>query len=323
MINSHYNSIVEATRQDIFDTLNLENYSYSGRLDDCEFLSRLYDLETLPSTDHRHPTAAGDIARHRFFNDDWEHGWIFTDDRFGLLNAPDDEFLRFLVEMVHPVVQPDSVKSKWLVDIFNACLFDDGWEIVPKRKIAGRPVFIARRRAESTEPPPPTHERESSDETRKPMPSITPRSKVFISYSHSDLRWLKRLQIHLAPLEREGKLERWDDTRIRTSQNWREEIRRAIETAKVAVLLISADFLASDFIATNELPPLLAAAKEDGAFIMPVIISPCRFSATPSLSGFQAVNPPSSPLIGMRQHNREAIWLKLTNDIEDALSGKL
>jgi hypothetical protein len=116
------------------------------------------------------------------------------------------------------------------------------------------------------------------------------RSKVFINYSHHDKVWLERLRVHLAPLERQGIVDRWDDTRIRTSQRWRDEIRKAIDSAKVAVLLVSADFLASEFIADKELPPLLEAAKNDGTYIMPVILRTCRFTATPALSVFQAVN---------------------------------
>jgi TIR domain len=149
------------------------------------------------------------------------------------------------------------------------------------------------------------------------------KAKVLISYSHRDRVWLERLQVHLAPLQREGKVDLWDDTRIRTSQRWRDEIRKAIATTKVVVPLLSADYLASDFIATNELPPLLAAARNDGAYIMPVIVSPCRLSAVPLLSEFQAVNGDLQPLVSMRRNKREELWVKLTNDIEDALLGRI
>jgi len=54
------------------------------------------------------------------------------------------------------------------------------------------------------------------------------RNQVFISYSHKDKRWLERLQTHLKPLEREGSIERWDDTMINAGENWREEIRKEI-----------------------------------------------------------------------------------------------
>ncbi len=146
------------------------------------------------------------------------------------------------------------------------------------------------------------------------------RTKVFISYSRKDTKWLERLQVHLKPLERIGVLELWDDTQIATGKKWREEIRNALASAKIAVLLISADFLASDFITEDELPPLLAAAGQDGAIILPVIISPSMFTNTPSLAQFQAVNPPDKPLIKLPKAQQEEYLVQITVAIGDALN---
>ena len=152
---------------------------------------------------------------------------------------------------------------------------------------------------------------------------VQPRTKVFISYSHKDAKWVERFRVHLKPLEREGALERWDDAMLRPGSKWRDEIRRGIEAAKVAVLFVSADFLASDFIMTNELPPLMAAADEDGAVIIPVIVGPSRFEQTPELSRFQTLkeNPPHKPLSRMSRVSQEAVFVKLTEAIEAALHG--
>lgn len=142
---------------------------------------------------------------------------------------------------------------------------------------------------------------------------------VFVSYSHADAKWLKRLRVHLKPLERYGTIDLWDDTRITPGKQWRDEVREALGRAKAAVLLITADFLASDFIANDELPPLLAAAEERGTKILPVIIKPCRFEQTEELSRFQAVNPPSKPLVAMRSAGQEDLFVKLSHTIEQAL----
>lgn len=133
------------------------------------------------------------------------------------------------------------------------------------------------------------------------------RTKVFVSYSHRDDKWLKRLQVHLAPLVRSGAVDVWDDTRIDHGDDWNAEIMESLATTRVAVLLISADFLASSYIQSNELPPLLAAAESEGVSILPVIISASLFTETPELSRFQAVNPPDKPLIGMSRSEQEIL----------------
>ncbi len=101
-------------------------------------------------------------------------------------------------------------------------------------------------------------------------------AKVFVSYSHKDQKYLERLQVHLKDLERKGIIDLWSDTKIIPGTNWREEIKRAIESATIGVLLVSADFLASQFIAEDELPPLLKVARTRGTVILPVILSKSR-----------------------------------------------
>jgi hypothetical protein len=144
------------------------------------------------------------------------------------------------------------------------------------------------------------------------------RSRVFVSYSHADSEWLKRLRVHLKPLEREGLIDVWDDTRLRGGSRWRQEIRAAIDTAKVAILLVSADFLASDFIADDELPPLLTASERDGLVVLPVIVEPSRFSAS-ALAEFQAVNSPNEPLSSLTRPKREQIFVKIAAAVEETV----
>jgi hypothetical protein len=81
------------------------------------------------------------------------------------------------------------------------------------------------------------------------------------------------------------------------------------------VLLISADFLASDFVDKDELPPLLRASEKEGVVILPLILKPCRFMKTNSISQFQAINPPSKPLIGMEEVEQELLFDKIADRI--------
>lgn len=131
-------------RINILDGLRLEHVAWNGALDDVEFLSRIYDLRALPSYDSRFNDAAGDIWQHRFNNDDWEQDWIFSDKRFGLTDGPVEQFLRFLCEVVHPIVRPDREEAVKLVSHFNEQLRQVGWEIYEIERIAGRPRFASR-----------------------------------------------------------------------------------------------------------------------------------------------------------------------------------
>jgi len=147
-------------------------------------------------------------------------------------------------------------------------------------------------------------------EDRKIVPS------VFVSYSHVDKEYLNRFRVHAKPLERKGLVDIWVDTKIKAGEKWEEEIQRALSRSAIAVLMISADFLASDFIVDNELPPLLEAAEQEGTKILPVIIKPCRFAREPHLSRFQALNSPDNPLLLMPEIEQEVLWDRLAYEIE-------
>lgn len=148
---------------------------------------------------------------------------------------------------------------------------------------------------------------------------MSKRTQVFVSYSHADAEHLLRLKVHLRPFERKGQVNLWVDTQIKPGQKWRAEIEAALNRSAVAVLLVSADFLASDFVVESELPVLLKAAQEEGVSILPVILKPCAFSATKEISQFQAVNAPSAPLISVDENEREAIWVNVAEAINSSL----
>jgi hypothetical protein len=139
--------------------------------------------------------------------------------------------------------------------------------------------------------------------------------KLFVSYCHVDKAVLDRLLVHLKPLERAKLLSCWSDTRIRVGDKWREEIKQNIADADIAILLVSADFLASDFIAANELPPLLVAAEARGLRVLPVILKPCGFLRDRVLSSFQAVNDPAIPMLGLTHIEQEAVYDRIANEV--------
>ena len=103
---------------------------------------------------------------------------------------------------------------------------------------------------------------------------------------------------------------------------WKDEIRRALRRARVVILLISADFLASDFIVDNELPPLLEKAESDGTRVVPVILKPCRFVREGHLARFQAVNDPARPVMMMSECEQEAVYDLVADIVERSVARK-
>jgi predicted DNA-binding transcriptional regulator AlpA len=145
-----------------------------------------------------------------------------------------------------------------------------------------------------------------------------PRVKVFISYCHEDEVWLQRLKVHLKPYERQLKLSVWDDSMMKAGDRWREEIQKANARARVAVLLVSPWFLASEFIAKHELPPLLNAAKKEGLIIMWIPVSFCSYSET-EIGEYQAACDPAKPLDGMSTAKRNEALVGICKKIKAAM----
>jgi hypothetical protein len=123
----------------------------------------------------------------------------------------------------------------------------------------------------------------------------------------------------LAHYLRDGAIRYWDDTHILPGSRWSDELRGAVQSAKIALFLVSADFLASDFIVKREMGPLLQAAQDKGVVVLSVIIGACVFKDTP-LAKFQAINIPSHPLNQMPKGKRDVVWQQVARRCKDILA---
>ncbi|PHP27841.1 toll/interleukin-1 receptor domain-containing protein [Limimaricola cinnabarinus] len=138
---------------------------------------------------------------------------------------------------------------------------------------------------------------------------------VFISYAHADRRALDRLLVHLRPLVKSNDLSVFSDLDIKTDQAWREEIRVAIDQASVAILLVSADFLASDFIQEQELPSLFEGRRRKEKKIISIFLSHCYIENSPEIANFQAFNDPKAPLSSLGDTEKEEFWSRVVGEV--------
>ena len=119
------------------------------------------------------------------------------------------------------------------------------------------------------------------------------REDIFISYSHheEDQPYFDEVQRQLKTLRGYGlKVHIWDDPQIRTGDVWLEEIRKGLAKTKVAILLVSQNFLGSKFINETEIPAFLDMLQSDGGKLMPVLLRKVPFQLHPILKNYQFLN---------------------------------
>jgi hypothetical protein len=145
---------------------------------------------------------------------------------------------------------------------------------------------------------------------------------VFISYSHKDDAWKDRLVIHLGVLQQEGLLDLWDDRRIGAGEDGYQKIKEAITRASVAVLLVSADFLTSNFILSKEVPRLRERKDKEGLRIFPVIIRPCAWKHVKWLARMNLRPNDGKPISSGDEHQIEAGLAAIAEEIVDIIENE-
>ena len=143
--------------------------------------------------------------------------------------------------------------------------------------------------------------------------------QIFISYSHADEAWKDRLVTHLKVLQMQDMLDLWDDSRIGGGEDWLPEIEAAMDRATVAILLVSADFLASGFILGKEVPRLLQRREEGGLHVFPVIARPCLWKRVKWLSRMQIRPPKARPLSGGDDNQVDTDLAAIAEEIADII----
>ncbi len=132
--------------------------------------------------------------------------------------------------------------------------------------------------------------------------------EIFCCYAYEDQQWLLKLRTHLAPLQREGLITLWDDTDINPGDEWRKEISRHLETAQIILLLVSPNFIASDYCYKVEVPRAMEQHERGEARVIPIILHSVSWKKAP-FGKLQALPAHARPVTsGYWHHPNEAFY---------------
>ena len=120
-------------------------------------------------------------------------------------------------------------------------------------------------------------EKESISHTASKQAKKSGQKSIFFSYSHKDKDLQQRLKVFLSPLRRSAKISVWSDEEIKAGDEWDAKIKDRLRSADIILLLVSADFLASDYIYEVELETAMQRHDEGSAIVVPIILKPCQW----------------------------------------------
>jgi len=140
---------------------------------------------------------------------------------------------------------------------------------------------------------------------------------AFVSYSHKDEPYRKRLEVALVQLRRGEQILIWQDRLILPGQKWGREIDKHLETANIILLLVSPDFLASEYAYSREMQRALERHKSGSAKVVPIILRPCDWQASP-LYELQALPNAGRPI--STWSNRDQAWLDIAQGLRRLIS---
>ncbi|MCE5218106.1 TIR domain-containing protein [bacterium] len=151
---------------------------------------------------------------------------------------------------------------------------------------------------------------------RSPAPCAPPSRpvQVFISYSHKDRRLLDELLAQLSPLRRSKLVELWYDDRMGPGDEWRSEISEHLETAELVLLLVSADFIGSDYCYKVEAQRALERHQAGEATVVPVIIRDCVWQDLP-FGALQALPTDGHPVSSRHWNRRDQAWSRIAQSL--------
>ena len=139
--------------------------------------------------------------------------------------------------------------------------------------------------------------------------------EIFCCYAHNDQLLLNELKTHLIPLQRQGLITSWADTDIDAGMEWENEINKHLDAAQIILLLISPDFIASDYCYSKEMTRAMERHEATEALVFPIIIRPVLWKDTP-FGKLQALPTGARPVTGPTWHNADEALFDVANGIQ-------
>lgn len=145
--------------------------------------------------------------------------------------------------------------------------------------------------------------------------SVRRSCRIFVSYARVDEPHRLRLAVHLAPLVREGLVDVWCDQAVAAGSDWERDIQHELATADIVMLLVTPDFVASDYCFERELPEVLRRNEEDGLCVLPVLVKSVDLVNLP-IGRFQGLPTDLWPISAWR--DADEAWLRVARDVRNA-----
>lgn len=144
--------------------------------------------------------------------------------------------------------------------------------------------------------------------------------RIFFSYAHEDEKFREELEKHLSFLKRSKKIIGWHDRRISAGANWEQEINDNIDQAQIILMLISPDFINSDYCFETESIRALEKHGKGEALVIPIIIRPCLWTETP-FKNLQALPTDGVPV--STASNPDEAWLNVAHGLLEVVNERL
>ncbi len=139
--------------------------------------------------------------------------------------------------------------------------------------------------------------------------------RIFITYAPEDRALANELLKHLRFLERQGKIEAWSIDRVQAGGDWHREVRKALEDADVSLLLLSVDFLNSEFIQDVEVPSLLERRVNQGLVIISIMLRTCLWEEEPRIGGLKPLPAGGKAIAAYEGDARDQVMTEVAKEI--------